>query len=147
MFSNRTPEDFTPNRLADALKVARAEGLTIFDLTESNPTRAGFDYPSDLLRLLTDPRGLTYAPAPFGLLEARAAVARDYFRRGVDVVPERIALTASTSEAYGCLFKLLTDAGDEVLIPRPSYPLFEHLASLDRVTARPYDLDPDAGWR
>ena len=65
----------------------------------------------------------------------------------LDVIPERIALTASTSEAYGCLFKLLTDAGDEVLIPRPSYPLFEHLASLDRVTARPYDLDPDAGWR
>ena len=147
MFSNRTPEDFTPNRLADALKVARAEGRTILDLTESNPTRAGFDYPSDLLRLLTDPRGLTYAPAPFGLLEAGAAVARDYFRRGVDVVPERIALTASTSEAYGCLFKLLTDAGDEVLIPRPSYPLFEHLASLDRVTPRTYDLDPDAEWR
>lgn len=147
MFSSRTPEDLTPNRLAEALKAAKADGRTILDLTESNPTRVGFDYPSDLLRLLADSRGLTYAPSPFGLLEARAAVARDYSRRGVAVTPERIALTASTSEAYGCLFKLLTDAGDEVLIPRPSYPLFEHLASLDRVMARPYDLDPDAGWR
>ena len=147
MFSTRTPEDLTPNRLTEALEAARAEGRTILDLTESNPTRAGLDYPADLLRLLADPRGLTYAPSPFGLLEARAAVARDYLRRGVHATLERIALTASTSEAYGCLFKLLTDAGDEVLIPRPSYPLFDHLASLDRVTARPYDLDPDAGWR
>jgi hypothetical protein len=147
MFSSRTPEDLTPNRLAEALKAARAEGRTILDLTESNPTRAGFEYPSDLLRQLADSRGLTYAPSPFGLLEARRAVARDYSRRGVEVLPERIVLTAGTSEAYGCLFKLLTDAGDEVLIPKPSYPLFEHLASLDRVTARPYDLDPDAGWR
>ena len=147
MFSNRTPDDLRPNRLAQALTAARAEGRTILDLTESNPTRAGFAYPSDLLRPLADSRGLTYAPSPFGLLEARRAVARDYFRRGVDVRPERIALTASTSEAYGCLFKLLADAGDEVLIPKPSYPLFEHLASLDRVIARPYDLEPDAGWR
>ena len=147
MFSQRTPEDLRPNRLAEALTAARAEGRTILDLTESNPTRAGFDYPTDLLRLLADSRGLTYAPSPFGLVEARRAVARDYLRRGVDVRPERIALTASTSEAYGCLFKLLTDAGDEVLIPKPSYPLFEHLASLDRVTPRPYDLDSDAGWR
>ena len=147
MFSSRTPADLTPNRLAEALKAARTDGRSILDLTESNPTRAGFDYPDDLLRLLADSRGLMYMPSPFGLVEARAAVARDYERRGADVSPSRIALTASTSEAYGCLFKLLADAGDEVLIPRPSYPLFDHLASLDRVTARPYDLDPDAGWR
>lgn len=147
MFSNRTPENLTPNRLAEALNAARAQGRTILDLTESNPTRAGFDYPPDLLRLLADGRGLKYAPAPFGLPEARAAVARDYSRRDFQVMPERIALTASTSEAYGCLFKLLTDADDDVLVPRPSYPLFDHLASLDQVRARPYDLDPDAGWR
>jgi len=147
MFSSRTPEDLTPNRLAEALKAARAEGRTILDLTQSNPTRAGFEYPGDLLRPLADPGGLTYTPSPFGLLDARAAVARDYARRGLAVAPERIALTASTSEAYACLFKLLTDPGDEVLIPRPGYPLFEHLASLDRVGARPYDLDLDAGWR
>jgi alanine-synthesizing transaminase len=146
MFSSRTPDDLTPNRLTGALTAARARGRAILDLTESNPTRAGFEYPSGLLRLLADPRGLMYAPAPFGLTEARAAVAHEYARRGVAVSPERIALTASTSEAYGCLFKLLTDAGDEVLVPRPSYPLFEHLAGLEQVTARPYALDPDAGW-
>ena len=147
MFSSRTPEDLTPNRLAEALKAARSHGRTILDLTESNPTRAGFEYPSDLLRLLADCRGLRYAPAPFGSPEARAAVARDYARRGFPVTPDRVALTASTSEAYGCLFKLLTDVGDEVLVPRPSYPLFDHLASLDHVRVRPYDLDPGAGWR
>jgi alanine-synthesizing transaminase len=147
MFSSRTPDDLTPNRLTDALNAARARGRAVLDLTESNPTRAGFEYPGGLLRLLADPRGLTYAPAPFGLPEARAAVARDYARRGFPVAPDRIALTASTSEAYGCLFKLLTDAGDEVLVPRPSYPLFDHLAGLEQVTARPYALDLDAGWR
>jgi len=147
MFSTRTPQDLTPNRLTDALNAAGAEGRAILDLTLSNPTRAGFEYPTGLLRLLADSRGLTYAPAPFGLPEARAAVARDYARRGFPATPERIALTASTSEAYGCLFKLLTDAGDEVLVPRPSYPLFDHLASLEQVTARPYALDLDAGWR
>jgi aspartate/methionine/tyrosine aminotransferase len=147
MFSTRTPHDLTPNRLTDALNAAAAEGRAILDLTLSNPTRAGFEYPSGLLRLLADSRGLTYAPAPFGSLEARAAVARDYARRGCLVTPERIALTATTSEAYGCLFKLLTDAGDEVLVPRPSYPLLDHLASLEQVTARPYALEPDAGWR
>jgi alanine-synthesizing transaminase len=147
MFSTRTPEDLTPNRLTALLRAAKAEGRAILDLTQSNPTRAAFDYPPDLLRRLADARGLTYTPAPFGLLEARAAVARDYARRGADAPAGRIALTASTSEAYGCLFKLLTDAGDDVLIPRPGYPLFEHLASLDGVTARPYDLDRDGGWR
>jgi aspartate/methionine/tyrosine aminotransferase len=147
MFSSRTPEDLTPNRLAETLEAVRTRGGTILDLTDSNPTRAGFDYPSDLLRALGDPRGLVYAPSPFGLLEARTAVSADYSRRGVRIAPERIVLTASSSEAYGCLFKLLADAGDEVLIPRPSYPLFEHLAGLEQVVARPYDLDADRGWR
>ncbi len=147
MFSSRTPADLTTNRLGELLAAARRDARPIVDLTESNPTRAGFVYPDDLLRSLGDPRGLTYAPSPFGLTEARAAVARDYARRGQPVVPERVALTASTSEAYGWLFKLLTNAGDEVLVPRPSYPLFEHLARLDEVTARPYDLDPARGWR
>src|SRR4026209_1134075 len=101
MFSPRTPEDLTPNRLAEMLKAVAAEGRTILDLTELNPTRAGFDYPGDLLRLFADSRSLTYVPSPFGLLEARIAVAREYSRRGVRVIPERIVLTASTSEAYG----------------------------------------------
>ena len=147
MFSSRTPADFTPNRIAEALHAVRAGGQPLIDLTESNPTRAGFDYPSDLLHLLADPRGLAYRPAALGALDARIAVAEEYARRGVPVAPERIALTASTSEAYGFLFKLLAGPGDDVLVPRPSYPLFDHLARLDLVDAQPYDLDLDAGWR
>jgi aspartate/methionine/tyrosine aminotransferase len=147
MFSSRTPADLSPNRLTTALKEARAEGRPILDLTESNPTRAGFEYPADLLSPLSGPRAFEYEPSPLGLFDARRAVASDYARRGVDVPPERIVLTASTSEAYACLFKLLADAGDEVLVPRPSYPLFDHLARLDQVTARSYALDPDQGWR
>src|SRR3954470_18266986 len=110
MFSSRTPADLSPNRLTGLLNAAKANGRPIIDLTESNPTRAGFSYPADLLQSLGGARGLTYAPSPFGLPEARTAVARDYTRRGFDVASSQIALTASTSEAYGCLFKLLADA-------------------------------------
>lgn len=146
MFSNRTPSDLRANRLAQAVARRRESGRPIVDLTESNPTRAGFDYPADLLARLADPRGLGYEPHPFGLLDARAAVAADYARRGVDVVAERIVLTASTSEAYSLLFKLLCDPGDEVLVPRPSYPLFDHLTRLDGVAAQPYDLEYHGAW-
>ena len=145
-FSSRVPSDRGSNRLTRAVADARASGRVLVDLTQSNPTRAGFDYPDYLLSALADVRGLKYEPAPFGLVAARQAVARDYARRGQSVSPERIALTASTSEAYSLLFKLLADAGDEVLAPRPSYPLFDHLARLDAVTLRPYDLEYHDGW-
>src|SRR5437660_991857 len=111
MFSSRLPSSLAPNRLAEATARRRAAGQEILDLTLSNPTCAGFDYPDDLLAPLAHPRGLTYAPHPFGLIEARRAVAADYRRRGIDVPPERIVLTASTSEAYSVLFKLLADPG------------------------------------
>ena len=145
-FSSRVPSDRCSNALARAVADARASGRRLIDLTQSNPTRAGFEYPDYLLSALADARGLKYEPAPFGLVAARQAVARDYARRGVTVSPERIALTASTSEAYSLLFKLLTDAGDEVLAPRPSYPLFDHLARLDGVVLRHYDLEYHDGW-
>src|SRR5690242_7041918 len=90
------------------------------DLTLSNPTRAGFDYPADLLAPLNDPRALIYDPSPLGAAEARIAVAADYLRQGIDVAPDRIVLTASTSDAYSLIFKLLADPGDDVLVPRPS---------------------------
>jgi alanine-synthesizing transaminase len=144
-FSARVPDDLGFNRLTEALQRARAAG-PLLDLTESNPTRAGFDYPPDLLTPLAHPRGLVYQPSPLGLPEARRAVAGDYARRAVAVDPDRVVLTASTSEAYSILFKLLADAGDEVLVPRPSYPLFDHLTRLDGVTAVPYDLEYHDGW-
>ena len=145
-FSSRVPSDLGSNALAKAIAAAREAGRPLIDLTESNPTRAGFEYPDYLLSSLGDPRGLKYEPAPFGLIAARQAVAREYARRGLTVSPERIALTASTSEAYSLLFKLLTDPGDEVLAPRPSYPLFDHLAPLDGVVLRSYDLEYHNGW-
>ena len=146
MFSNRVPANLAPNRITEALRAIRASGAPYIDLTESNPTRAGFDYPADLLAPLGDARALRYAPSPLGLIDARRAVAADYARQGLVVPPERIALTASTSDAYSLLFKLLANAGDDLLVPRPGYPLFDHLTQLDLVEARYYDLDVNGAW-
>src|SRR5262245_14441048 len=146
MFSDRVPSDLKQNRLADALADRKRRHQPILDLTSSNPTRAGLSYPPDLLAPLASPRGLVYAPEPLGLLEARRAVVADFERRGLTTTVDRIALTASTSEAYSVLFKLLCAPGDEVLIPRPSYPLFDHLTRLDAVTAVPYELEYHTRW-
>ena len=146
MFSDRISGNLSPNRLTLALRQRRASGDPIIDLTESNPTRVELQYPVDLLAPLADRRGLLYAPEPLGLLDARRAIAADYARRSISISPERIALTASTSEAYSMLFKLLARPGDEVLVPRPSYPLFELLTALDGVVARPYDLEYHGAW-
>jgi alanine-synthesizing transaminase len=145
-FSSRLPADLEPNRLARAVSAMRAAGRPILDLTLSNPTRAGFDYPPDLLGPLSDIRALAYEPSASGARAARVAVARQYERQGVAVPPDRIVLTASTSDAYSLLFKLLTDAGDEVLVPRPSYPLFDHLTQLDLLVPRAYELEYDGAW-
>jgi aspartate/methionine/tyrosine aminotransferase len=147
MFSDRVPRELAANRLTQAVAGLTRAGRPFTDLTLSNPTRAGFDYPADLLAPLADARALEYAPSPPGLRSAREAVAQDYARQGIDVAADRIVLTASTSDAYSMLFKLLADAGDEVLVPRPSYPLFEPLTRLDLVATRAYDLDIHGGWR
>ena len=118
-----------------------------FDLTLSNPTACAIPYPQDLLQGLADPCGLRYEPDPRGPLPARTAVAAGYQRWGVEVDPDRMILTASTSEAYSFLFRLLADPGDSILVPAPSYPLFDHLARLDGIEARTFALDPDDGWR
>ncbi|OFW14224.1 MAG: hypothetical protein A3F69_02855 [Acidobacteria bacterium RIFCSPLOWO2_12_FULL_66_10] len=146
MFSSRIPVDLARNRLSEALRDRRAEQRAVIDLTVSNPTQAGFDYTVDLLAPLADARGLRYDPTPLGAMDARRAVAADFARQGIAVPPERIVVTASTSDAYAALFKLLADAGDDVLIPRPGYPLLDHLTRLDLVTARPYDLEYHGSW-
>jgi aspartate/methionine/tyrosine aminotransferase len=146
MLSSRIPPSLAPNALARALARLGAEGLPCIDLTESNPTRVGLAYPPELLAPLADPGSLTYAPVPLGLPAAREAVAGDYGRRGIALTPERIALTASSSEAYSLLFKLLCEPGDRVLVPVPSYPLFEYLTRLEGVEAAPYPLRHDGGW-
>ena len=143
----RFPASFEPNPLTLASRRARQAGRRLLDLTLSNPTRAGFAYPPDLLQALASPDALTYEPAPLGLRAAREAVAGDYRRRAVSVDPDRVVLTASTSEAYAWLFTLLCrPVGDAVLIPTPSYPLFDHLTRLAGVTAVPYRLEYQGRW-
>lgn len=148
MFSARVSRwSLLPNRLTDRLAQLRASGAAIFDLTESNPTRAGFAYPEDEVRAaLSGPHSLTYEPHPRGCADARAAVAAYYGARGVAVDPDRVVLTASTSEAYGFLFKLLADPGQAILTPQPSYPLFEFLAGLESLEVRTYPLGYQGGW-
>jgi alanine-synthesizing transaminase len=147
MFSRRVPGDRRPNRVARAVSAARAAGRQLVDLTISNPTVIGLDYPASLLAPLASSAALQYRPHPFGLQAARDAVARDYARRGISLATDRIVLTSSTSEAYSLLFKLLcgTD-GDTVLVPVPSYPLFDHLTRLDGVRAAAYRLEYHGRW-
>ncbi|HMV86624.1 MAG TPA: pyridoxal phosphate-dependent aminotransferase [Blastocatellia bacterium] len=149
MFSTRFKWDLQTNRLARLIAEKRHAGTRLLDLTESNPTRAGFDFPeTEILSALAQPPAMLYEPQPKGLLTAREAVAAYYAERRFTVAPERIHLTASTSEAYAYLFKLLADQGDNVLVPQPSYPLFDFLAALEGVELRPYELEYlSTGWR
>jgi alanine-synthesizing transaminase len=146
MFSSRIPSDLSPNRLALAVERRRARGDAVLDLTDSNPTRAGLRYERAWLDALAGESALLHEPAPFGLAAARAAVAADYQRRGLDVPAARVILTTSTSESFSILFKLLCDPGDEVLVPRPSYPLFEYLTRLEGARAVPYQLEREGRW-
>ena len=146
MFSSRVRNDARRNRLTVALDERRAAGLPVVDLTLSNPTRAGFAYPPGLLEPLIQAAALDYDPHPFGLPSAREAVSLEFARRGANVAADRVVLTASTSEAYSLLFKLLCNPGDIVLAPRPSYPLIEHLADLDGVRLEHYRMEFHGRW-
>ena len=145
-FSARTGWELGENALTAKLRQRRAGGGEVFDLTASNPTACGFLYEAEaLLTPLASPAALEYEPEPFGLERTRAAVAEYYRDHGAEVPVERICLTTSTSEAYSYLFRLLCDPGDEVLIARPSYPLFDFIARLDSVVLREYPLQYDPG--
>ena len=174
MFSERTNWRLAQNRFTQAVEQARARGVRLLDLTASNPTRVGLEYDSAaILGALGSARALDYDPQAKGLLSARVAVARYYSegfaggerdvrsnlstigpdgrdlagRVSACVDPERIVLTASTSEGYSYVFRLLCNAGDELLVPKPSYPLFEFLADLQDVKLVPYPLIYDHGWQ
>lgn len=141
MFSRRIPWELEPNEYSVLLERKRAAGAHLLDLTESNPTRAGFAYPREIAEALADARNLVYEPSPLGSLAAREAVARE-----MHVPVDQVMLTASTSESYSYLFKLLCDPGDCVLTPQPSYPLFEFLATLESVQLVPYWLRYGQRW-
>jgi alanine-synthesizing transaminase len=154
MFASRTNWRLETNRLTRALEEHRRSGKDLLDLTASNPTTCGFAYPErEILLALTDPRGLVYRPESKGLLEARQAVAEYYAGRAgfsgssARIDPERILLASGTSEAYSHIFRLLCEAGDEILVPAPSYPLFEFLADLADIRLVPYPLLYDHGWQ
>jgi alanine-synthesizing transaminase len=154
MFASRTNWRLETNRLTRALEEHRRSGKELFDLTASNPTTCGFAYPErEILGALTDRRGLVYRPESKGLREAREAVAEYYADRagfsGSDarIDPESILLASGTSEAYSHIFRLLCEAGNEILVPAPSYPLFEFLADLADIHLVPYPLLYDHGWQ
>lgn len=146
-FSRRSSFDLTPNAIARAVAAAQASGRVLIDLTESNPTRAAIPRDGDaILGALAAPQSLVYEPHPLGAMGARQTVAEHLSAGGVRVEASRVVLTASTSEAYAFAFKLLCDPGDEVLVPQPSYPLFEHLAALECVRPVGYRLAYDGRW-
>ena len=145
-FSKKTAWELGENLLTTRLRERRVRGEEIIDLTVSNPTECGFAYDSAaLLSPLAAREAMEYEPVPFGLERARAAVAEYYIGQGAEVPISNVCLTTSTSEAYSYLFRLLCDPGDEVLIARPSYPLFDFIARLDSVELREYPLRYDPG--
>ncbi len=147
MTSRRVPRDLAPNAWARLLGELRAAGERLLDLTETNPTRVGLGGAGpDELAALARGEAASYEPDPRGSAAAREAVAGYYAGRGTPVEPGRIVLTASTSESYAHLFRLLADPGEAFLVPAPSYPLFEPLAALEGVALRPYRLAWDGDW-
>ena len=148
MFSRRTDWKLTPNRFTQALQEVRASGTGILDLTVSNPTRAGIEYDeAAILDSLRNLKSLDYDPQPKGLSSAREAVVAYYRERQARVNLEHLVLTTSTSEGYSYMFRLLASPGDEVLVPKPSYPLFDFLAELHDVKLMGYPLIYDHGWQ
>jgi len=146
-YSSRTNWPREHNRLTELLDSLRRENRPVYDLTVSNPTQCGIQYPKEILSGLATPSSLTYEPDPRGLDSARTAVARYYAAHNLTIDVSRIFLTSSTSEAYSYVFKLLCNAGDSVLIPNPSYPLFEYLAQTSDVDLQHYHLAYDHGWQ
>jgi alanine-synthesizing transaminase len=146
-FSKRTNWDLQPNQLTQLINERQAKGLPIIDLSESNPTKCGFDYPvNEMLTAFNKKANLDYRPEPRGDIKARQAVADYYKNLGFVVNPENIFLTTSTSESYNFVFRLLMDVDDEILVPQPSYPLLDHLAHINDVSIKHYQLRYDDEW-
>ena len=145
-FAERTRWDLAPSPLIQKFNQLKDKGVSLLELTESNPTCAGFSYPKEILKALSSPENLIYSPDPKGMPTARKIIARYYAAKGVRVLPEQIILTASTSEAYSFIFRLLANPQDQILAPRPSYPLFDYLASLNDIALVDYPLHYEKEW-
>ncbi len=148
MFSERTNWKLSPNRYSLALETMRASGERFLDLTVSNPTQCGLHYEEAIiLAAFQNEKSLSYEPEAKGMLAARQEVAR-YYREdhGVKLDPEAVLLTTSTSEAYSFVFRLLCNPQDAILVPKPSYPLFDFLGDLQDVSLIPYSLQYAHGW-
>ncbi len=146
-FARRTNWELTPNKISGILEDFKAKGQNILDLTESNPTRCGLAYPQkELLSALSQDANMLYSPSTKGLLSSREAVAAYYAQKNIKISPEQIFLTASTSEAYSFLFRLLADPGDNILFPAPSYPLFDFLVDLNDLDRGFYPLEYADRW-
>jgi alanine-synthesizing transaminase len=147
LFSNRTNWHRQPNKLSEQLDLYRKSGKPILDLTNSNPTECGIAYPEEeILMAFRNSALLKYQPNPRGLITAREAISNYYKSKKIEVNPSNIFLTASTSEAYSFVFKLLCNAEENVLVPKPSYPLFDYLAQLSDVELHHYHLRYDREW-
>lgn len=148
MFSQRTNWKLSTNKYTQVVEEMRAAGDRFIDLTVSNPTQCGFRYDLDaILGAFQNPKSLTYEPEAKGLLAAREEVVRYYWEdHSVTVDPDAVLLTTSTSEAYSYVFRLLCNPHDEILVPKPSYPLFDFLGDLQDVTLIPYSLEYAHGW-
>lgn len=147
-FSRRTGWERQTNEITSLYDRLKQEGAEVIDLTLSNPTACGIKYPGqEILSALSAPENLTYAPDSKGLIAARTAVAGLYRQKGIEIDPEDIFLTASTSEAYSYIFRLLADPDDTILFPSPSYPLFQFLGEINDVRLEFYPLVYDSGWQ
>ena len=146
-FASRTDWNLTSNPLTQFLKERQATGIPILDLTASNPTRCSFNYPiQEISKALTQSQSFIYEPHPKGHVEARNAIAAYYEEMGIQLNPEHIFLTASTSEAYSFIFRLITNPGDSILVPQPGYPLFDFLCTLNDIELTPYPLIYEKNW-
>lgn len=141
MFSNRFRWNLQPNRFSLLLEEKRRSGDRLFDLTESNPTRVQIRYPKDEIMAALSGGGFDYEPTAMGLASTRNAICRYYLDHDIEVSPDQLLLTSSTSEGYSYLFKLLADPGDEVLVPSPSYPLLDFLSAFEGVNLGTYRLE------
>ncbi len=148
MFSKRTSWSLEKNPLTHLYEDLKSQGCDILDLTVSNPTKCHIDYPEEkILNPLLNKENILYQPVSSGLVSARESVSSIYEEVGISIDPSCVILTSSTSEAYSFLFRLLLDEGDHILLPRPSYPLFEFLANLNDVNADFYSLTYDQNWK